>query len=285
MGKASTNKKVARAAGTGGGRTNRSATPWTFFGLIALIAVVGLALTFSSRNRFEQAQNAATDANATVAPTVGGTPWYEGYGVYECGAFVPAIKDPTNALGLTTPGDGVIHIAPKVKAAAGKNATLGEFAKAVGMTLSANQLQVPGGKKYQAGDDCNGKASKIYVKQYAFVGAVGVLSTQDPKSVRLVDDGLVTIAFVPPADKGSIPAPPAAALAALKKITTPATTTTTTHTTVPAASTATTTAGSSSTATTTAPSKSTATTASKGTSSKSTATTLSKGTSSTSSAG
>jgi hypothetical protein len=229
MGKASSSKKVARAAGTGGGRTNRSSTPWTYVGLIALIVVLGVALTFTSRTRAHNLVKAASSANAAVAPTVGGTAWTEGFGVSICNSFLPAIKVASDAEGLTTAGNGVIHIAPKVKAAAGKNATLGELAKSIGMTLTASSLQVPGGKKYTNGDDCSGKAAKLYVKQYPYAGApTGKIATQDPPSILLADKALVTIAFVPPADKAKIPAPPASVVAALKKASTPAPTTTTT---------------------------------------------------------
>ena len=170
MGKASSSKKVARAAGTGGGRTNRGSTPWAYVGLIALIVVVGAALTFTSRNRDINLKNSATDQNATVQPTVGGTAWNEGFGVYICDRFVPAIKAASDAEGLTTDGDGIMHIAPKVKAAAGRNATLGEFARSIGMTITASDIQVPGGKRYSNGDDCNGRAAKVYIKQFAFAG-------------------------------------------------------------------------------------------------------------------
>jgi hypothetical protein len=234
MGKASSSKKVARAAGTGGGRTNRGSTPWTFVGLIGLIVVVGVALTFTSRNRAHQETKAASNANASVAPTVGGTAWEEGFGVYICDAFVPAIKAPSNKEGLTTNANGIIHIAPKVKAAAGKNATLGAFAQAIGMTLSGSEIQVPGGKKYSNGDDCSGQASKVYIKQFPYIGAPGAIVTQDPPSIRLADKALVTIAFVPAADKSKIPAPPAYVSANLKKAEAPTTTTTApTTTTIP----------------------------------------------------
>ena len=229
MGKASSSKKVARAAGTGGGRTNRSSTPWTYVGLIALIVVLGVALTFTSRTRAHNLVKAASSANATAAPTVGGTAWNEGFAVYVCNSFLPAIKVTSDSEGITTAGNGVIHIAPKVKAAAGKNATLGEFAKSIGMTLTASSLQVPGGKKYTNGDDCAGKAAKLYVKQYPYAGApTGKIATQDPPSILLADKALITIAFVPPADKAKIPAPPSSVVAALKKASTPAPTTTTT---------------------------------------------------------
>ena len=58
-------------------------------------------------------------------------------------------------------------------------------------------LQLPGGKLYQDGDKCNGKASHVYVKQFAFVGdKTGALQNVDPRNVLLQDQVLVTIAFV-----------------------------------------------------------------------------------------
>jgi hypothetical protein len=254
MGKASSSKKVARAAGTGGGRTNRSSTPWTYAGLLALIVVVGVALTYTSRNRAQHKASSTTASNAAVAPTVGGTAWNEAYGIYVCNAFVPPIKAPSNAEGLTTDGNGVIHIAPKVKSSAGKNATLAEWAKAIGMTLTPSALQLPGAKRYNNGDDCGGKPAKVYIKQFPYVGAVvGTINTEDPSAIRLTDKAMVTIAFVPSSDASKIPAPPAAAQAALRKVDTAATTTTTapstTSTTTPATTSTTTKKASSSTTT------------------------------------
>jgi hypothetical protein len=249
MGKASSSKKVARAAGTGGGRSNRSSTPWTYVGLVALIVVVGAALTYTSRHRDETLAAAATNSNATVAPTIGGTPWHEGLGVYVCGSFLPAIKVASDPEGLTTDANGIIDITPKVKAAAGRNASLGEFATSIGMTVSASELQVPGGKKYSNGDNCAGKASRVYVKQYPYAGStVGTIETADPNSIRLADNALITIAFVPPADKSKIPPPPPYVVANLKKLNTP-TTTTVPSTTTTTPSSATTTPGSAATTT------------------------------------
>ena len=153
MGKASSSKKVARAAGTGGGRTHRGRTPWTYFSVLALVVALGIVGTVASRDRrLGQINN-----QGSTAPTVG-TVWNEGYAVYECGKFVPAITHAKDPQGITTgDGNGIIEIHPTVKAAAGKNATLGVFASAVGMKLNAATLQVPGGKLYQDGDTCTYK--------------------------------------------------------------------------------------------------------------------------------
>ena len=67
MGKASSSKKVARAAGTGGGRTHRGRTPWTFFSLLAVVAILGILGTWASRDRRLSEINTA---GATTPPTV-----------------------------------------------------------------------------------------------------------------------------------------------------------------------------------------------------------------------
>jgi hypothetical protein len=234
MGKASSSKKVARAAGTGGGRTHRGRTPWTYFSVIALVAILGVIGTVASRDR----RLTAINNQGATAPTVG-TIWNEGYAVYACGKFLAPITHAKNPYGITTGnGDGIIHIDPTVKSAAGKNATLGKFASAVGMKLNAAELQVPGGKLYLDGNSCSGKASHVYVMQFNFAGATtGTLATIDPRNILLVDQSLLTIAFVPAADKNSIPPPPATVQANLTKLapaakTTPSTTTPATPTTV-----------------------------------------------------
>ncbi len=205
MGRASSSKKVARAAGTGGGRTHRGRTPWTYYGVIAIVVVLGILGTWASRDR---RLGQITTAGST-APTVG-TVWNEGYAVDICGKFQPAITHAKDPEGITTGnGDGIIHIHPTTKASAGKNATLGKFADAVGMKLNAAELQMPGGKQYVDGDTCQGKSSHVYVKEFAFVGdTTGTLQNVDPRNVLLQDQSLLTIAFVPAADKNRIPPPP-----------------------------------------------------------------------------
>lgn len=269
MGKASSSKKVARAAGIGSGKGRRRHTPWGYFGAIAIIVVLGLVGTVTSRNRLiAQINNAGG-----TAPTVG-TTWYEGYSVYACGKFLPEVKVPApNPQGITTAQTGIITIAPKVKAVAGKNATLGKFASAVGIKLNAAEMQLPGGHLYLDGNTCEGQPGHVYIKQFAYVGdtvgelyngAKNQLPKLDPTAVPLSNGALITIAFVPSGKASSIPAPPSSvgkALSALQA----SSSSTSTSTTTPAASTP-----------TTAPAKSTSTTvpsASKSTSVSSSAST------------
>jgi hypothetical protein len=241
MGKASSNKKVARAAGISGGRGYRPATPWGYFGVIALIVILGIAGTVASRNSRINHIN----GQGTVPPTVG-TTWHEGYAVYECGKFVAPIKNAPDPVGITTKTAGVILIAPKVKSAAGKNATLGKFASSVGMTLNAAELKVPGGHLYQDGDSCEGSSGHVYVKEFAFIGDTvgqlfngekGQLPKLDPRDILLQDSKLLTIAFVPSSKAASIPAPPGYVNVNLRAATAASSTTSTTTATSGAATT------------------------------------------------
>ena len=232
MGKASSNKKVARAAGIGGGRTYRGHTPWSYLGIIALIVVLGLVGTVTSRDRrLGQINN-----RGNTPPTVG-TTWHEGYAVYACGKFLPLIQHAKDPQGITTSQTGIIQIQPKVKAVAGKNATLGKFSSAVGIVLNAAEVQLPGGKLYQDGNKCEGKAGHLYVKQFEFVGdtvgrlyngAKGQLPKLDPRNVPLQDQALITIAFVPASDASKIPPPPPEVQTALTALANPSSSTSTT---------------------------------------------------------
>ena len=275
MGKASSAKKVARVAGTGGGRIHHKNRSWGYTLAIAVIVVIGVALSYTSRQSYIHKLADTTAANAKVAPLVGGSAWNEGYAVDICGKWQKPIDRPKTKTGISTAGNGVIHIAPLVPSAAGRNATLGVFASSVGMTLSGNQVQLPGGKDYVSGTDCGSRPAEVFVKQYAFAGASsGTVLSQNPASVRLQDQAEVTVAFLPRADKAKIPAPPSYVGKNLSKIVAASTTTTT----VPA-STSTTTKGSATTtktSTTTTPKTSSTTTKGSTTTTKASTTTTPK---------
>jgi hypothetical protein len=222
MGKASSSKKVARAAGIGGGRSHRRQTPWAYFGVIAVIVILGLVGTYASRQqRIDKINAAGTTGGLAVGSTN-----YEGYAVYECGKFVAPIKTPAPAgQGITAwtptsgtaPTDGgVIQIAPTSNSVAGKNATLGKFSAAVGMKLNAAELQVPGGHLYLDGDSCEGKPGHVYIKEFKdgqdsvgqlYNGDKNQLPKTNPIDIPLKPGKLLTIAFVPSNEAASIPAP------------------------------------------------------------------------------
>jgi hypothetical protein len=241
MGKASSSKKVARAAGLGGSRAYASRPAYGYYLGLVVLVVLGLLGVYNAT----QYRNTKVNSAGNTAPTVGQTPpWYQGYAVEACGkllAYVPNNKDP---YGITTREDGIIEISPTVKSAAGQNATLGKFASSIGMTLNAAQLQLPGGHLYQDGQTCEGKPGHVYVMTWSSPqepASDGVL--QDKKSsdntctpdcnsgALLRNDWLVTMAFLPAPAKGetlSVLQPPASVISRLTSVVSAAANTTTT---------------------------------------------------------
>ena len=274
MGKASSNKKVARAASTSGGRTAGGRTPWAYYLAILAIVVLGMALVYISRSNHLKVAN---DVGPTP-PAVGVDHWHEAYAFYTCtsateGKVVPSFPYQVDAAGIRTAGDGVIDIHPYEKSAAGKNAVLGVFTAALHVTLNAGQLSIPsfsgyGGHDFHDSDSCGGKPGHVEVYTFASsTTTVGTLWTKDPRLVPLANDAMVVVAFMPTG--AVVPPPPAANINAMlhptdvpsataTTTTVPgATTTTVPTTTVPAATTtvpaATTTTAPTATTTTVAP--------------------------------
>lgn len=207
MGKASSAKKVARAAGLGGTRAYASRPAYGYYLSIVILLVLGVVGVFNSREYLDNKTNQAGKA----APKVGlSPPWYEGFALDECGKVLPNIKTNKDPYGITTNGNGVITISPTKLSAAGHNATLGKFASSIGLTFNAGELQLPGGKLYTDGQTCEGKAGHVYVEVWtspAEPQADGTVETKknsldtcDPdcdQGVLLKNDDLVTIAFLP----------------------------------------------------------------------------------------
>lgn len=229
MGKASTNKKVARAAGTGGGRTNRGRTPWTYYGVILLIVALGVLGTWSSRSHRINSLNAA---DSTTPPTLNATGYYSAYAVDICGKIEANIATPKkNPVGITTQGDGIVHISPTKNSATGAHATLGVFASSVGMKLNAAELQLPGGKLYTDGESCEGKPGHIYVQHFAYAqDKTGSLETTIVTNIHLDNSNMYTIAFLPSTKKNSIPTPAASVITTLTSLEAAATASTSTTT-------------------------------------------------------
>jgi hypothetical protein len=152
MGKASSSKKVARAA-RAGGRTSQGPKRKIAFPLgIAAIVLVGVLLVLFARNTNDEA--------AAVSPTVGDH-WHAAYGIYVCDAFLPPLTDAvSDTTGLHTHGDGVAHIHPFNSAAAGNNATLAKWGETTGLSFSSTGFTV-NGTTYSDGYDCSGQPATV----------------------------------------------------------------------------------------------------------------------------
>lgn len=199
MGKASSSKKVARAASTGGGRTSRGARPWGWYLAMGLVSVLGVVMIVFSRNERQQV--------ASARPTIRDH-WHTAYGFYNCTKFEPQLSQPPTLIGLHTHNDGLIHIEPQNSQDTGKGATLGRFVSGQpGMKLEPGKMTYPGAKPVKDGDKCGEKKATLQMWVWDDENdEKGRVIPGDPRKVRIRDNMLLTMAFVPAGT--DVPKPP-----------------------------------------------------------------------------
>jgi hypothetical protein len=191
MGKASSAKKVARAARAGGTKRSGQRRPMGFTIGIVAVLVVGLVLILFARDR----------RNADAFPRANQDHVHSAYDTYVCtpetpppasttttapgaqpsdsttttsttaptsttiaapgdvpGQFLDWFTDAQqDTLGIHTHGDGLIHIHPFTDSVAGRKATLGVFLNQVGVSMTNDKLSLPNGQSYTEGQTkCQG---------------------------------------------------------------------------------------------------------------------------------
>lgn len=195
MGRASSSKKVARAARAGGGRTYSAQRPIGWYSAMAVVVILGMLLLATSvRDRKDTVAASQTrvppfEQGSEKKP--GGDHWHAAYGVYACNEFLPFLEDPQrDPDGIHTHGEGIIHIHPFTRRAAGKNATLSVFEELMGMKLSEDSITYAG-KTFKTGGDCKGqKASVRFLVN-------GKEVKGDPSDYRMKDRDVIVLAFTP----------------------------------------------------------------------------------------
>lgn len=208
MGKASSTKKVARAARTGGGRTSRGSRTSLFWpAFIGIVVVLGTAgIVYSKDQRAPDTTRPRAGGNG-----VAGDHWHAAIGIDVCGTFLPNLTDKNkDTLGIHTHGEGIAHIHPFSTVASGNRATLKVFFDMVGARVSDTQMTVPGTDAKKNGQKCGDKAAEIQVKTWPNKNpdTNGTVIAVNPSDIRPKDGELITIAFVPKGD--DIPRPPSA---------------------------------------------------------------------------
>ena len=204
MGKASSAKKVARAARPGGGRTRRGTTSWVWPGLMSLVVILGTAGIVYSRDQ-RQPDNTRPFAAAPGRPA---DHWHAAIGYYICGSFVPDLPEGDDPLGIHGHGDNVVHIHPFGASSAGKRATLEIYFDTVGADISDDRIELPGQDTKRNGDRCENGPGTIQTKIWdtRSPSDPGRIVEGDPSNIRPQDNQLITIAFVP--EGTEIPRPP-----------------------------------------------------------------------------
>jgi hypothetical protein len=159
MGKASSAKKVARAARTGGRISSGQPRGLLFPSALTLVLILGVALIVYARND-------------RLNEDMGGVPQlgdhiHEAIGFNACGDFLPNIPVFESQIGIHTHGDGVMHIHPFSELGVGANATLGRFIKdahdegKLDVSLSNSKLKYLGTTYTEGKTKCKGVKDPI----------------------------------------------------------------------------------------------------------------------------
>ena len=201
MGKASSSKKVARAARAGGRSSGTRQRNLLFPGAIAAIVIAGTGLIAFAANERKN--------DESIAPVAFEDHWHAAIGVYTCDEFQPDLPEFESPAGIHTHSDGVIHIHPYSDAGAGDNATLGVFLDGAGVELSDDELRI-GDQTWTEGEtQCGDEDAELVLAQWADVqeeGSNPALIEEDFGDTRFREDGEgYVIAFVP--DGTDIPKP------------------------------------------------------------------------------
>jgi len=192
MGKASSSKKVARAAGIGGGRTNRGKAPVLWYSTLVVILLAGVGLTTFSRDQRLEELGSPTSKEA---PRANADHWHVALGVRVCDKWLDPIQDQADPKGVHSHGDGIIHIHPFVASAAGRRSTFARYAEAVKGELAVSKFSWPEGAskkkvEHETGDKCGEQEGEVKT----FYN--GEPHDGDPGAIRFTDRGKLVLAFV-----------------------------------------------------------------------------------------
>ena len=201
MGKASSSKKVARAARAAGRPGARKNYTWpAVIGLVVVLGIVGVVL---SRNGGE---------TASSGPPTLTDHWHEAFGIYLCGTWAPDLPEQVHS-GVHTHGDGLIHVEPSTHQETGKNANVGKFVKdfGSGLVLTQSKIVLPGSKaQYKDGGTCGAKKASVRIYFWKNVtDKAPKLLTGSLDSMHIENDSAIVFAFLP--EGRTPPLPPSVA--------------------------------------------------------------------------
>ena len=226
MGKASSNKKVARAAKAGGKARSAGERNLLFPAALTVVVILGTLLVVYARDE--------RSAEALERPIAFEDHWHAAHGFYACDEFLPDLPEymPPQNRGIHAHGDALIHIHPFSTARSGELATLRNFIADGGEVLGGgdqiedDRLGVPGGETYVEGEDsCDGVDGDPIVQVAVWDTGFAAINGQEPDrvvtedfgSIRFKKDGEVyTIAFAP--RDAEIPPPPQAKIERLGRV-------------------------------------------------------------------
>ena len=222
MASSNTGGWVRKVGSAGGGRTYRRRRPINYYGVLALICVLGLASIAYARHQYQRPAAAAVVSGPTTSDT-----WYAAYSISTCGTTQPALTaNPTAAAaGAVALPDGAIQVHPVTTAQTDAGATLALFVDGYkGLTVTKDTLVVPAtgkgtksttwttGTKCPDGTKDAGKAGHVEIAYWKNLSATVATTATSPSDVRFTRNMLITIGFVPERGRAAAKPPTASAM-------------------------------------------------------------------------
>ncbi len=196
MGKASSSKKVARAARAGSTHKGPERRELGFPLAVAVTVLLGSSLVLYARS----------DNSTAVEPKIG-THWHAAYGIYNCDHWeAPVADNGTDPHGIhthdqdSTADGGIMHVHPFDSSAAGTNAKFKVFFDTEGVKSSNSEIDFPSGVVLKNGAMCGDKPGVLQVVRFDANNAAtpGEVVLKDFSNVRYRKDReAFTIALVP----------------------------------------------------------------------------------------
>ncbi|MCY3850988.1 MAG: hypothetical protein OXF75_09340 [Acidimicrobiaceae bacterium] len=202
MAKASSSKKVQRAARAAASSKGASERRQLGFPLIVvLVVVLGVVLVVVARG----------SRDPLTSPTTADH-WHSAYAIYNCGVQMPHFQGQTDPDGIHSHGDSLIHIHPYNSSATGEDARLGVFLDTMNASIEVDGIFTDNGEfaPILAEDGCDGEPAEIKVARWSLGASDGPeiieVYEDDFDDIRLLDDGEgFSFALVP---VGEDPPPP-----------------------------------------------------------------------------
>lgn len=185
MAKASSSKKVQRAAKAAASSRGASERRQLGFPLVvALVIVAGIALVYVARD----------SRDPLTSPTTADH-WHAAYTIYDCGDRVPPFQGQIDPDGIHSHGDSLIHTHPYNSSATGDDARVGVFLDAMDASIEVEGIFADNGEfaPILAEDGCDGEPGVIKAARWN-IGAAGgpeivEVFEDDFDDIRLLGDG------------------------------------------------------------------------------------------------
>lgn len=195
MGKASSNKKVARAAKAAGRPGAKKNYAWPLaIGAVVVLGVVLIVASFGG-------------GGSNAAPRIGDH-WHAAYGIYHCDDYLSPARDIAgDRTGIHTHEDGLMHIHPFTSRVTGDGANIAAFGEDIGMEISDTAIKGVGIDR-KNGDECpDGEPGTVRLLTWdSPAGGEPTVITEDIAEHAPPNGSVWALVFAP--EDADIPMPP-----------------------------------------------------------------------------